>query len=459
MIKGKQNEKLLILAIASGTMINPLNSSMISLAIHRVQHDFHLSFSSTLWLISSFYLASAVTQPISGKIGDLVGRKRLFLLGLILVFLSALFAPISSTFMFLIFMRLIQAIGSSAIYPSGVALIRSHIHHNQASALAVLSIFSSTMTALGPSVGGFLISYGDWPAIFYVNFPIIIISFIAGYYLFPKDTQTSTIKISSLIKKLDLPGIAYFSISLLGFLYFLLELFSEGYLKYIVMFVAILCFFLFMKRELVAPIPFIDVKLLAKNKKLLSIYIQFILLNLFNYCLFFGLPTYFQDELNLDVKISGILMLFLSGSGILISIYTGIWVDRKGSLKPILSSSIFLMISAICLTLFFNTSSFIVICLLLVLLGIGYGIGNVAMQVAMVEATPKEKVGISAGIFQTCRYLGSILSSAVLGIIFRDDLTVNNFRNLGTVLIGIGIVSLLLVLRYKSFTTRVTNHT
>lgn len=151
----KKSRALFLTTVASGTMLNPLNSSMISLALHSIQKEFELSFSTVSWLISSFYLASAVAQPVTGKLGDIIGRKKLFLFGLILVAVSALGAPLAPAFMVLLVMRLFQAIGSSAIYPSGVGLIRSHIHDRQASALAVLSIFASAMTALGPTVGAF----------------------------------------------------------------------------------------------------------------------------------------------------------------------------------------------------------------------------------------------------------------------------------------------------------------
>ncbi|HHL0974790.1 TPA: MFS transporter, partial [Bacillus cereus] len=81
-MKNWQNKRSLFLtAIATGTMLNPLNSSMISLALHSIQKDFQLSFTTVSWLISSFYLASAIGQPVIGKLGDLIGRKRMFLMG------------------------------------------------------------------------------------------------------------------------------------------------------------------------------------------------------------------------------------------------------------------------------------------------------------------------------------------------------------------------------------------
>ena len=108
----------------------------------------------------SYYVASAVAQPIMGKISDIFGRKRIFLFGLGLVTVSSLLAPLAPSIGCLIGFRVIQAIGTSSLYPAGMGIIRSSITDNQARALSVMSIFSSTSAALGPSIGGFTIHMG-----------------------------------------------------------------------------------------------------------------------------------------------------------------------------------------------------------------------------------------------------------------------------------------------------------
>ena len=135
----RRKELLLITAVALGTLLNPLNTSMISVALTRLQEEFHLTFADVSWLISTYYLASAIGQPVMGKWSDLFGRKRIFMLGLILVTLSSCLAPFSPGFGWLIGFRVIQAIGSSALFPSGMGMIRSQITSNQARALGILS--------------------------------------------------------------------------------------------------------------------------------------------------------------------------------------------------------------------------------------------------------------------------------------------------------------------------------
>jgi MFS family permease len=303
----KSNRTLFLTAVATGTMLNPLNSSMISLALHSIQKDFHLSFTTVSWLISSFYLASAVAQPVTGKIGDLIGSKKTFLVGLILVAISAIGAPLSTSFFMLIMMRLIQSIGSSAIYPSGVTLIRNHIRDRQASALAVLAIFASAMTSLGPTAGGFLIVWGDWPAIFWINFPFLIISFILGWFLFPKDQKKEKSNLKEILSHIDLIGIALFSVGIVFLLWFLLSFKTNIHLISGAAGIVLLAIFIWW--ELKASEPFIDIRLFRSEPRLSWVYLQFICLNIFFYCLFFGLPSYFQDELQFSVKTSGLTKL------------------------------------------------------------------------------------------------------------------------------------------------------
>ncbi len=427
-------------AVASGTMLNPLNSSMISLALHSIQHEFHLSFTTVSWLISSFYLASAVARPVTGKLGDMLGRKKLFLIGLLLVAVSAVGAPFAPTFMTLLIMRLFQSIGSGAIYPSGVGLIRSNIQEKQASALAVLSIFASAMTALGPTLGGLLIVWGGWPAIFFVNLPFIILSFFLGMYMFPKDEKREIGGLKGVLRQLDTIGIFLFAGAIILLLSFLLSFstkphYTEGVFG--LLFVG-----LFIWRELKTEKPFIDVRLFKTHRKLSSVYIQFILLNIFFYCIFFGLPSYFQDEMHLSVQTSGLIMLFMSGMSILVSPLTGKWIDKKGLLQPIVAGTCLTAIGAVLLTFFFLQAPMIGKGLILSVLGVGYGFGNVTFQAAMLKTSPADMVGTTSGLFQTCRYLGSILSSVILGILFGKEITAGHFHMLGTILIVVGAVSL-----------------
>jgi MFS-type transporter involved in bile tolerance (Atg22 family) len=137
-------------------------------------------------------------------------------------------------------------------------------------------------------------------------------------------------------------------------------------------------------------------------------------------------------------------MLFMSGASVLISPITGKWVDKTGINQPINAGSFLLMAGGVLYTLFFVHVPFLVMGIILILLGVSYGILNVVLQAAMVKESPAGMIGTASGLFQTCRYFGSILSSIVLGLVFGDAFTASHMQFLGFILIIFGVLSFLM---------------
>jgi MFS family permease len=443
----KERRTFFLIAVSSGTLLNPLNSAMISMALHSIQHAFALSFTTASWVISAFYLASAVGQPLMGKLGDEFGRKTVFLSGLVIAAIAAIGAPFSSAFAVLIAMRILQAVGTSAIYPSGMGLVREHIKKRQAFALAVISIFSSATVALGPSVGGFLIVWGGWPAIFLVNLPFIIVSFVLAWLIFPKDEKRTKRKVSDILHHLDAPGIVLFTLAMVLLLWFLLSFKTK--VHYVSGLFGMIFLVLFIRRELRVSEPFIDIRMFRDHMTLTWINILFIALNIYNYALLFALPTYFQDELHLSIETAGILMLFISGFGIIVSPFTGKWIDRSGVIPPLLLGSVCMLAGAILLTFFFQRVTVYTIIPALSVMGMGYGFNNVSLQSAMLRAAPPDVVGVASGLFQTSRYMGAIFSSVLLGLVFGKDINPFNLQILGAVLIVVALFSIWMSFRFS----------
>ncbi|MBM7608952.1 EmrB/QacA subfamily drug resistance transporter [Lysinibacillus composti] len=438
---------LFLSSVATGAMLNPLNSSMIALAIPNIQKDFDLSFLTVSWLITSFYLAGAVTQPIAGKLGDLIGRRKLFLGGLILVAISAMGAPLAPVFALLIMMRLFQAVGSGAIYPAGIGMVRDHIHERQGAALGFIALSMSSMAALGPTIGGFLIAWGDWPAIFLVNIPVLLVCFLLGWIVLPKDEAKKKLTRQELIQKMDLLGILFFSVGMIGLLLFLLSL--KATVNYVAGIIGVISISLFVWHELKTKIPFIDIRLFHSNRKLSLVFLQYIVLNFIYYSLFFGLPAYFQDGLHLNVAHSGLLMLLVTGTGIITAPLIGRWVDRSGVDLPILTGNLLIVIGSLLLWIFFSHVPVIVTVLMASLIAAGCNFGNVTLQVAMLEASPADMVGVSTGLYQTSRHFGSILSAVSLGLIFGAKFNPEHFTTLIIVFIVAGITVVLLGVKYS----------
>ncbi|KAA9023859.1 MFS transporter [Niallia endozanthoxylica] len=443
----RKSRGLFLTAVSAGAMLNPLNSSMIALAIHNIQKDFGLSYVTVSWLISSFYLASAVTQPIAGKLGDLIGRRKMFLCGLLLVAISAIGAPFAPAFALLLIMRLFQAVGSGSIYPAGIGMIRDHIQERQGAALGFLALVMSTMAALGPTIGGVLIAWGDWPAIFLVNIPVLFVCFLLGWFVLPKDEMRKKLPLSDVIQKMDVLGILFFSIGVIGLLLFLLSFKTK--VDYVSGVIAVIFILLFCWHEWKTKVPFIDIRLFRKNPKLSLVFMQYIVVNFIYYGLFFGLPSYFQDGLNLSVGYSGLLMLFVTGTGIITAPLIGRWIDKVGVHLPIFTGNLLIVIGSVLLWIFFHHVPVIVMAIIISLISAGCSFGNVTLQSAMLQASPASVVGVSTGLFQMCRHIGSILSAVSLGLVFGSHFDPEHFTTLILVFIVAGVIILLLGIRHS----------
>lgn len=436
----KRREVLLITAVALGTLLNPLNTTMISVALARLQEDFQLTFADVSWLISTYYLASAIGQPLMGKWSDLFGRKRVFMLGLLLVTLSSSLAPLSPSFGWLIGFRIIQAIGSSALFPSGMGMIRSQITDNQAKALGILSVFSSTSAAFGPSLGGLLLHYGDWPLIFLCNFPFIIGSFLLAWKLFPKDPKSA-----GRAADMDWLGVVLFSAAIFMWLLFFLSL-VEGVSLWKLIVGAGLSVWLY-RYELTKSKPFINVSFLRKNMNVTRIYAQFVLTNVAFYSIMFGIPSYLQRVQQMDPQKTGFVMFSIAGISVLVTPVVARWIDRSGSKPPLIVGTTLVIVGSLLLLIIQDQSSAVTISLVLCVLGIANGFNNLGMQTSLYDFVTKEETGIASGLFMTSRFIGTILSSSLLAALFGKNITTPHLHSMAWTCAILGLLMVVLTLR------------
>ncbi|MCL6517337.1 MFS transporter [Alicyclobacillus sp.] len=432
---------LFLVTVALGILLNPLNSSMISVAMARLQHAFGLNFSEASWLISTYYLASAIAQPVMGRVSDMIGRRRVFLTGLALVAVSSITAPLAPTFEWLIVLRLIQSFGSGAIYPSGMGIVRRHISEGQAQALAFLSVFSSGAAAFGPSIGGLVMHWGDWKAIFLINLPIIVAGFTLALWVLPGDRGPAGPNgeekgWAHVLRDIDLPGVGCFSCGIVALLLFLLSV-PTG-LKWWAGWLAMASFAAFAIRELRADSPFIDLRTFRDNPPFTWVLVQFMVVNIIFYSVFFGVPLYLQEVRGFTAQVTGLLMLCVAGFGVLMAPVTGRWIHRSGARLPLVAGGCCLTAgSALFLTL--HTASPVWwLAVVLCVLGISNGFNNVGLQTALFAVTPARIIGAASGLFMTSRYMGTILSTVLLGMLFSQHLSTADMHRLGVILALIG---------------------
>ncbi|WP_420540238.1 MFS transporter [Paenibacillus polymyxa] len=446
----------LMISVGLGILLNPLNSSMVSVAIPSLQKVFRLDFTGVSWIIFSFYIASSIAQPVMGKASDLFGRRKIFLTGLVVSFIASLLAPLSPNFGSLIVFRIVQSIGTSMMVGVGMAIVRIHITEKQATALSVLSIFLSGAAAIGPFIGGVLIHWWNWPAIFFINIPFVVASFLLAWRTIPKDESPTSVARNMSFRKwfdlIDARGILLFTLGLVALLVGLLSAKSSGHISLenvIVGLIGLGALGAFVRYELKVTSPFIPLRTFAKYPALTWVNVEFMFVNVLYYSLFFGLPSYLQVVRHVSEFQTGILMLSLGLCSLAASPIAGRWIDKSGPRPALLVSAILMTLGSVWLVTLNPTSPVISVCLALAAFGISNGLNNVGMQAALFQSSPKEIIGVASGLFNTSRYLGTIFSSLLIGIVMGGKFSFEGFQVLGIVLTVIALTLVFMSRRHQ----------
>lgn len=454
----------LVGTVALGTLLNPLNSSMIAVSLLRLGAAFHVTIVTAIWLVSSFYLAAAVGQPLMGRLADLIGPRRIFCLGLVLVGITGLLSPWAPAFGWLVVLRVFQALGTSAAYPAGLALFRTQTHQATgeaaqppAAALATISMTSNVSAALGPALGGVLMLVANWQAIFLINIPLVVVGLILALLLLPKDHPVSyddrhrilmhSVTFSQVLRALDMPGVLLFSGTLTSLLVFLLTL--SGNPPWLLLAAFLVLLLLLLSWEYRARTPFFNVRVLLSNHQLVKVYVQFAAVNVVFYSLFFGLPLWLEKVRGFSPTLSGLLTLPFTGVGVLTTFATIQILRQSGIRRALLLGALALSVGTLLLLFFESNSPVVLLLAVIVVLGIPNGLQNLGLQAALYAAAPAKDMDIAAGQFQTFRYIGSILSTSLLGVLFGGTITTSGLHLLAMALACISILLLVVAVRMR----------
>ena len=444
--------RLLLASLALGTLLNPLNSSMIAVALVPLQREFDVGVAMSTWLVSGFYLAAAVGQPLMGRLVDLLGARRLFVAGLVTVCAASVLAPFAPGFWWLVGARVLLAAGTSAAFPAALVLIRaatpepggaagSTASQAPASALAVLSVAASTSAALGPVLGGFLVAFLGWQAVFLVNVPVTALGVALALKVLPRVAGTSRGP-EPFLRTIDVPGIVLFSGTLTGLLVFVLSL--GGRPQWWLAPVVVVLGVLLVLRERATAAPFLDVRGLVANRGLSAVLGQQGGFNLVFYCVFFGLPLWLGSVRGFGADTVGLLVLPIAFMGVLMTPVAARVVRLRGSRASLAFGSAVLLLATLLVQILTDSTPVAVIVGVALLFGIPGGFNNLGLQSALYEASPPERMGSSGGLFQTFRYLGAISATSVLGLVFERDLSSRGLHHVGLIMTGVAVVLLAL---------------
>jgi len=391
---------------------------MLAVALPDLRRDFGVGYAEIAWLVSAYLIAMAVAQPLGGRLGDQLGRARVFRTGLVLFLALSLAAAASPDYLLLIFFRTGQALVGAAVIPNGFAMLRESVPLNRlgrSSGLTGSAI--SAAAAGGPLLGAALLALGSWRLLFLMNIPLVLAALVALYLLDYTSARPHE------RPSLDWLGALAFA-GVLALVTVLLNAF-RGEASALVLGIAIAAFLvflvLFVQRQFSATTPIAEWRLF-RIRSYAGATGYILLSNLVMYTTILAVPFFVEEVQGKSSATAVTLLGAVSLPVVFIAPIGGRISDSVGRRAPVVIGSVLMVAGVTALLFGINPDvSYLFLALVLALLGVGLGLSTGPASAAAIESTPRELAGAAAGTNSMMRYVGSIIGAGVLGSVLNTN--------------------------------------
>src|SRR5262245_4144819 len=212
-----------LFAVAFGLFMIMLDNTVVNVALPSIRKDLGISISELEWVVNGYALTFGVLLLSGGKLADMLGRRRIFIVGLVIFTASSFFCGFATSASVLIGARVVQGVGAALMNPATLSIITATFPPRQrGTAIGIWAGVSAMALAFGPLVGGFITQHVDWSWIFYINVPIGILGIVAARLFIDESKDTTE-------QRLDLPGLVTSGLALFALTYGLIESNERGW--------------------------------------------------------------------------------------------------------------------------------------------------------------------------------------------------------------------------------------
>lgn len=398
-----------------GSMLNPVNSSMIAVALVPIGVFFGAPPATTVWLVSSLYVTTAVGQPVVGLLVDRFGARPLYLAGAALVGAAGVLGAFAPSLGALVLARVLIGLGTSAAYPAAMRLIRDDHRHESNDMLTALAVAGQVVAVVGPTVGGLLIGLGGWRTIFSVNVPFSVACLVLGARRLPRTAPMRGTAI-------DFAGMALFAATLVSLLLFVMD---PG--AWFLALVAVAAGAGFVLRELLVAAPFVDLRVLGGNRPLLATYLRQALTYTVSYAFLYGFVQWLEEGRGLSASVTGLVVLPMSAIAILSATFAG---RHLGVRATLVIGGVVLLAACVALMVLTEDTAIWVLAAVAVLAGIPQGLNGLANQTALYHQAAEAGMGTAAGLLRTFMYLGAMAASTAVAAAFPHGALTDGLHHL-----------------------------
>ena len=412
--------RLGILAICSmSLLVVGLDVTIVNVALPSIGHDFHASISGLQWTIDAYTLVLASFLMLSGSTADRIGRKRTFAIGLGVFVTGSLLCSIAPSLGFLVAFRMLQALGGSMLNPVAMSIITNAFTEprERAQAIGIWGAVIGVSMALGPVVGGVLVTSVGWRSIFWINVPVGIVAIILTMIFVPESKAPRA-------RRLDPVGQLLVIALLASVTFGIIEGPGRGWTSALIITAfgvataAAVALVLYEPRR---DEPLVDLRFFASvpfSSATLIAVAAFASLGGF---LFLN-TLYLQQVRHLSALHAGLDTLPMAAMAMIWPPIAGRMVGTRGSRVPLIIAGVTMIVSSLMMVRLTDATSFTWLFCAYVLFGTGFGFVNAPITNAAVSGMPRAQAGVAAGIASTSRQVGQTLGVAVVGAIVTSRL-------------------------------------
>jgi EmrB/QacA subfamily drug resistance transporter len=396
-----------------GLFLLMLDSTVVALALPQIRGDVGASSEGLQWVMNGYLLTIAVLVVTAGRLGDMFGRKRVFVAGTVAFALGSVLSGAASDQEALIAGRVLQGVGAAAMLPLSLALVANvFTAEEQPRALGIWAAVSAVALAIGPLAGGLLIEL-DWRVIFWMNLPIAAIGIAITVVAAPESTDPGS------GTRIDWPGLAALSVGITAVVLALVQSRSWGAGAIAALaLLGVLALLAFWRIEHRVGDPIVDFDLFRNGPYFGASAAAFALVGSYWAVMFFQ-PQYLQDVRGHSPILSGLMILPVTVPMVFVSPFSSGLIARFGARRLMTAGMACGVAGLLVLTQVEASSSYGVLLAGYLLFGIALGLVYAPMSTAAMAAMPREKVGIASGVLAMDRVLAGAVALAATGAAFH----------------------------------------
>jgi len=402
----KNGQAWVTLNVSIGVYMSTLDASIVNISLPTIVQSLNTHLTAVAWVVMAYLIMITGCLLITGRLSDLFGLRRIYLLGYLTFTIGSALCSFSPTIYFLIGSRMLQGLGASALMANGPAILTTaYPEHERGKALGILGSIVSAGFLTGPILGGFLVEHVGWRSIFFINLPIGAM----GIYLTSKVLERNEPAGKA---RVDLPG-ALLLFSFVSFLLLFLNQMAQesAPLLWVWLFLSLLCFSLFIIVEILSPFPLVDLKLFRRGLFISSLgasFLSFWMSAAHN----FIIPFFLQNILEFSPSKVGMLIFPVALTVMVTAPFGGRFSDRVGVRIPATIGLALTSLTVFSFTLLKPGVNYLDILWRQIILGIGISFFNPANNSAIIGSLPREKAGLASSFLALSRNLGMVMGVA-----------------------------------------------